>query len=1353
MADVTYQSLQSKIQTQKSQIQSSRETIQRERVTGERSIQSLKRVSPRAKPSVWFEERKPVIETIKGRLGELGETEKELTVAEQKLVEQEQLLESKKAEGWKLRYKNGEIEFYKTTPVAPSAGGGAPVGDFTVRITWRDYRNNPEGEIKTVRGSASNLDTMKQQIGERGGQVIEVESLGGGREYRTPEMRTTTGGSFILWEASPIGKEPIKTTKEIDVYTALYEKIPEGIVKERVLVTPEKFAEVRGVPSDVFKKYTAERTVTTTTREMTQAEITVLLSKMTKEEKIAWYKEHAQFGLEGEEKKSWAEIKKEQPDWRLTIKDGEAFIETPFERHKELLRKRITAGTSQERLQEFTKFVSSAFIKPLTIADIAARGVYGEGEKALDIWARQSFEFKEKDVPEIFIESYKPGGFGFLVTAGVLLKGAFGGVGAAGVAAKGTAIGKIFTGYAKFAPYVFGGAFATVYGADIGYTAAREEVSAVPKGETLSKIFGGVTAISLISAGGYLASKPFTMKPIWKRTEITLYKMEGLDIEGVSVRKYVDVFGKKLYYGKGFKGVRDVRVGEFGKPRWGYDPKFGYEAITPEVSPRVLAQSPAWKPTKISSDIIVSQMGASKVHIGAVGTGAVMRTGITPGSLRPLVLRETGYLAVPKRQPILDLFTQRMNIASKYFTKEMGWQPKTGIEEPAIRDIYGRVRPYVPGKKAPSPDTIFKKKPFTLKPLKETVTKLEVSKDGIVSVEKYGRKIIGTGYVKPRTDYPLTVRGIRYFEIPRSFSFIDIFKQKVLFSSKYFTKEMGWQPKTGIEEPAIRDIYGRVRPYVPGKKAPSPDTIFKKKPFTLKPLKETVTKLEVSKDGIVSVEKYGRKIIGTGYVKPRTDYPLTVRGIRYFEIPRSFSFIDIFKQKVLFSSKYFTKEMGWQPKTGIEEPAIRDIYGRVRPYEPTGKELIKYQKILKIPPKGGKPLWLKKPLITLEQKIIPKKKIWNIKDIIDSDKKIIDSIKGGQVTKDGQIIKLKPLTTKTKLKPPTTQKLKTDTDLFRKPPDTTTIYDYERMMLQQYYPKKIVKPTTKTIFGVEKINLSKVMLSLFPESISESRKKLERIGVSGLISKSASEQIQMQRQTSVLLFGKLPIEIQEKIQMQDMAYEYPEVFKYSYQKFIPQYYPPYVPQGKPPPPEEIITKPPIPPPPYVLPDTTYELFGHTMGQGYNAEVRERHYVKGKKVKEGKFIKVDKRPISLNNARSLMGMALDNSAAASGRVVPVDAMAQEPIIKLIPFKNIQNKFYMKDDIFIEKTKHRIDTKGEKKQISALGWYADKTKKAAKTKTVVKDRPRARKQVDVFDMDMPDMLVNMDKIFKGVFDFGF
>jgi len=25
--------------------------------------------------------------------------------------------------------------------------------------------------------------------------------------------------------------------------------------------------------------------------------------------------------------------------------------------------------------------------------------------------------------------------------------------------------------------------------------------------------------------------------------------------------------------------------------------------------------------------------------------------------------------------------------------------------------------------------------------------------------------------------------------------------------------------------------------------------------------------------------------------------------------------------------------------------------------------------------------------------------------------------------------------------------------------------------------------------------------------------------------------------------------------------------------------------------------------------------------------------------------------------------------------------------------------------------------------------------------------------VFDMDMPDMLVNMDKIFKGVFDFGF
>ena len=129
-------------------------------------------------------------------------------------------------------------------------------------------------------------------------------------------------------------------------------------------------------------------------------------------------------------------------------------------------------------------------------------------------------------------------------------------------------------------------------------------------------------------------------------------------------------------------------------------------------------------------------------------------------------------------------------------------------------------------------------------------------------------------------------------------------------------------------------------------------------------------------------------------------------------------------------------------------------------------------------------------------------------------------------------------------------------------------------------------------------------------------------------------------------------------------------------------------------------------------------------------------------------------MSLRNAQSLRAMALDNSAAASGIIVPTNAMAQEPLIDIIPFEDIQHKFYMKDNVLIEKRTHRIDTKGEVKGISAKGWYAERMKQApAIKKQVVARRPKARKEpVDIFDMGMDDMLINMDDIFKGVFKIG-
>ena len=120
MADVSYESLESQIGEQKTQISSQREIIKQQRTTGERGIQSLRRVHPRTPPSVYFGQVDPQIKTIKSQLVGLTTSEKELDVAEKQLVEQEQLIAERKAEGWKVRETpGGQIEFYKPAPTSP----------------------------------------------------------------------------------------------------------------------------------------------------------------------------------------------------------------------------------------------------------------------------------------------------------------------------------------------------------------------------------------------------------------------------------------------------------------------------------------------------------------------------------------------------------------------------------------------------------------------------------------------------------------------------------------------------------------------------------------------------------------------------------------------------------------------------------------------------------------------------------------------------------------------------------------------------------------------------------------------------------------------------------------------------------------------------------------------------------------------------------------------------------------------------------------------------------------------------------------------------------------------------------
>lgn len=271
MPDVSYSTLQSKIGEQQTQIQSSREQIQQQRTTGRRGIESLRRVSPKTPPSVYYGQIDPQIKSIRGGLAELGPIEKELDVAEQKLGEQQQLLSEKEAAGWKLRKTNGDkYEFYKEVRVS-SGSGAVPHGDYSVRVKWR----KSTGEEVTVITTASKMDDFERRMKDKFGSesvILSVESLGGGRAARTPEMRTTVGGNFMMYEAPAIVREPVKAAKAIGTYASIYEMIPSTSPIKKTMPAPIKYAERFGVPGDVFTEAMASREVITTTRDMTQAD-------------------------------------------------------------------------------------------------------------------------------------------------------------------------------------------------------------------------------------------------------------------------------------------------------------------------------------------------------------------------------------------------------------------------------------------------------------------------------------------------------------------------------------------------------------------------------------------------------------------------------------------------------------------------------------------------------------------------------------------------------------------------------------------------------------------------------------------------------------------------------------------------------------------------------------------------------------------------------------------------------------------------------------------------------------------------------------------------------------------------
>ena len=117
--------------------------------------------------------------------------------------------------------------------------------------------------------------------------------------------------------------------------------------------------------------------------------------------------------------------------------------------------------------------------------------------------------------------------------------------------------------------------------------------------------------------------------------------------------------------------------------------------------------------------------------------------------------------------------------------------------------------------------------------------------------------------------------------------------------------------------------------------------------------------------------------------------------------------------------------------------------------------------------------------------------------------------------------------------------------------------------------------------------------------------------------------------------------------------------------------------------------------------------------GFIAQAREIKRRPGGKVIEQDFVNLNKKPLSRNDALSLMARAVDQSAAATGRVVPTQRPAQQQNFDSY-WQSNRGKFrrpmrkgkVISQNKFIERRAFRIDHPNEIAQITVKGWQAQR-----------------------------------------------
>lgn len=224
------------------------------------------------------------------------------------------------------------------------------------------------------------------------------------------------------------------------------------------------------------------------------------------------------------------------PDMIVNLKEEEL-----YKTKREELVERMTGkmGGGPAVLEEI-RFITGAFIHPGDIGAIISNIITGDSERIIDIYAKQVYDFESKDIPSLFFESYKPGGWGFLATSAASLVGINSLLGSIGAA---TGAGGMIV--AENLPWVVGGAMSSIVGAELGLNKALEDMGELPPGSTAELIGRRSAELAVMAGAGIVASRstPFIEREIVE-TKIDNYTK--------SYQSRIRLFDKPIFSSKEF---------------------------------------------------------------------------------------------------------------------------------------------------------------------------------------------------------------------------------------------------------------------------------------------------------------------------------------------------------------------------------------------------------------------------------------------------------------------------------------------------------------------------------------------------------------------------------------------------------------------------------------------------------------------------------------------------------------------------------------------------------------------------------------------------------------------------------